>query len=61
MNRSKNILILHPNDDIPASRLGALIDALGKLGANVKVCKCDNRYDEILNEIEKVDTLFFWG
>lgn len=65
MSRAKHILILHNNNgpkDIPSERgLGELIRALEGLGARVKLRQCDRRYDEILDEIEHTDTLFFWS
>ncbi len=66
MSQTKNVLIiLQDNDglkDTPsASGLGDLINALEGLGAKVRLREFDKRYDEILDEIEHADTLFFWS
>lgn len=65
MSRAKTVSILHDNNgpkDIPSEReLSELIKALERLGARAKLRQCDQRYDEILDEIEHTDTLFFWS
>lgn len=68
MSQVKSVLILHdssrgPKDAVPSSEheLGELISALEALGARVKLRECDQRYDEILDEVERADTSLFWS
>jgi hypothetical protein len=66
MSQAKNVLIIFDDNnslkDTPsANELGELIKALEGLGARVRLREFDKRYDEILDEIEHADTLFFWN
>ncbi|MEJ2107771.1 MAG: hypothetical protein P8X48_10685 [Acidiferrobacteraceae bacterium] len=61
MNESRRVLLLFPGPDKakgPAPQL--LIDALEAAGARVQAHSCDDRYDEILDAVEQVDTIVFW-
>jgi hypothetical protein len=37
-----------------------LLDALEAAGARVQSHPCDDRYDEILDAVEQVDTIVLW-
>lgn len=61
MNESRRVLLLFPGpDNVKGPAPQTLIDALEAAGAQVQTYSCDDRYDEILDAVEQVDTIVFW-
>jgi hypothetical protein len=61
MSESRRVLLLFPGfDNAKGPAPQTLIDALEDEGALVQAHPCDDRYDEVLDAVEQVDTIVFW-
>ncbi len=60
MNQTRTILIIHPVADECITSTHNLADHLKEIGAQVWVRVMDTSYDEMLDAMERADTIVCW-
>ncbi len=60
MSPAKSVLIIHPAGDEAERPARELRDALRALGAEVTVHAMTDRYNEVLDAIERTDAVVVW-